>query len=113
MRPYSIYIAFISWGGGGKRRPVLVLSEADGFVSVFRITSQFAGKSPGIQAHYLEIIDRQQAGLDKQSYIDTGKIVELPIKSIITSNPIGHLSAEDERRLAHFLGVAQMAFERT
>ena len=45
MRPYGIYIAFISWGDGGKRRPVLVLSELDGFVSAFRITSQFERKS--------------------------------------------------------------------
>ena len=103
MQPYGIYIAFISWGGGGKRRPVLVLSEDDGFVSVFRITSQFAGKSHGIQAHYLEIIDWQQAGLEKQSYIDTGKIVELPKEAIISINPIGHLSAADEQRLAQFL----------
>ena len=103
MKPFGIYIAFVSWGAGGKRRPVLVISSTDGFVSVFRITSQYESKSETIRAHYFAIKDWQQAGLDKQSYIDTGEIVELPETSMVNNTPIGHLSTEDKRRLLAFL----------
>jgi len=103
IKPFGIYIAFISWGTGGKRRPVLVILCADGFASVFRITSQYESKSETIRARYFAINDWQQAGLDKQSYIDTGEIVELPETSIINDTPIGYLSLEDKQRFISFL----------
>jgi len=35
MNPYSLHIAYVSWGGDGKRRPVLVLSSDQKEVAVF------------------------------------------------------------------------------
>jgi hypothetical protein len=67
MKPYEIYIAFISWGTGSKRRPVLFLEEEDGYARVFRITSQYTGKSDAVRSQFLEIMDWRQAGLSKQS----------------------------------------------
>jgi len=39
MNPYDLHIAYVSWGDGGKRRPVLVLSSDQKEVAVFQITS--------------------------------------------------------------------------
>jgi hypothetical protein len=103
MKPFEIYVALVSWGSGGKYRPVLVISELDGYVSVFRITSQYENKSERIQAKYFIINEWQKAGLDKQSYIDTGEIVDLPETVFNRSKPIGCLAIEDKRRLIEFL----------
>lgn len=102
MNPFEVYIAYVSWGDGGKRRPVLVLSKQESEVSVFRITTQYQNKSSAIQSKYLIINDWRQAGLDKLSYIDISKVIDLPITTVETS-PIGELSAEDKQRLLELL----------
>jgi len=102
MKPFEIYIAYISWGDDGKRRPVLVWSKQENEVSVFGITTQYQNKSAAIQSKYLAINDWQQAGFDKQSYIDTCKIIDIPITTVDII-PIGELSAEDKQRLIDFL----------
>lgn len=98
MNPYNIHIAYVSWGGDGKRRPVLVLSSDQNEVAVFQITSQYDSKSVAIQAQYVAIDDWAQAGLAKQSYIDIGRIIGLPIATV-QPTPIGKLSDNDLRRL--------------
>ena len=103
MTIFDIYIAFISWGSDGKNRPVLVLEESAGNVTVFTITTQYKNKSVAIRAKYFIINDWQQAGLDSQSYIDTNNTVTLPITAVNTNNPIGKLSASDEIRLIEFI----------
>lgn len=103
MKPFEIYVALVSWGSGGKHRPVLVISESDGYVSVFRITSQYENKSKRVQAKYFIINEWQKAGLEKQSYIDTGEIVDLPKTVLNRSIPIGSLAIEDKKRLIDFL----------
>lgn len=45
MNTYDLHIAYVSWGGDGKRRPVLVLSSDQKEVAVFQITSQYDKKS--------------------------------------------------------------------
>jgi len=97
----EIYISYISWDIGGKRRPVLVLSDDGGVISVYPITSQYKEKSKAIQAQYFVINDWKQAGLDRQSYIDTIDIVELSHSAIASS--IGKLSEADELRFIEFL----------
>ncbi|MCL2363496.1 MAG: type II toxin-antitoxin system PemK/MazF family toxin [Defluviitaleaceae bacterium] len=94
MHPYHLHIAYVSWGGDGKRRPILVLSACKNEVAVFQITSQYDNKSAAIRSRYITIDDWAQAGLAKQSYIDIGKILELPISTIQTT-PIGKLSNND------------------
>ena len=98
MNPYDIHIAYISWGGDGKRRPVLVLSIDQKEVAVFQITSQYDSKSAVIKAQYIAIDDWVQAGLTKQSYIDIGRIIDLPIATV-QPTPIGRLSKSDLNKL--------------
>ena len=98
MKPYNIHIAYVSWGVDGKRRPVLLLSSDEKEASVFRITSQYEGKSDIIQAQYLAIDDWAQAGLSKRSYIDIGKIIDLPVATV-NPTPVGKLSGSDLRKL--------------
>lgn len=103
MKPFGIYVALVSWGSGGKHRPVLVISELGGYVSVFRITSQYENKSVRVQAKYFIINEWQKAGLEKQSYIDTIEILDLPKTVFNRSMPIGCLTIEDKKRLIEFL----------
>lgn len=102
MNPFDVYIAYISWGSDGKRRPVLILFEQTGYVSVFRITSQYQSKSAAIRSKYLAINDWRQAGLDKPSYIDINEVIDLPITTI-DSSPIGKLSERDKQILVETL----------
>ena len=102
MKPFEFYVAYVKWGDGGKRRPVLVLDKQEQDVSVFRITTQYQNKSAAIQKKYLVINDWQQSGLDKPSYIDTSKIIEVPISSV-DALPIGALSVNDKQKLLESL----------
>jgi len=102
MNPYDFHIAYVSWGVDGKHRPVLVLSSDKKDVAVFLITSQYSGKSAAIQSQYIAIDDWTQAGLAKQSYIDIGRIIDLPIATI-QPTPIGKLSENDIRKLLNAL----------
>ena len=104
MNPYDLHIAYVSWGGDGKRRPVLVLSSDQKEVAVFQITSQFDSKSTAIQAQYVVIDDWAQAGLAKQSYIDIGRIIDLPIATV-QPTPIGKLSENDLRKLLNVVNA--------
>jgi len=97
MNPYDLHIA-VAWSSDGKRRPVLVLSADKNEAAVFQITSQYDNKSADIQSQYIAIDDWVQAGLTKQSYIDTGRIIDLPIATI-QPTPIGKLSEKDLRKL--------------
>jgi len=102
MNPYDLHIAYVSWGDDGKRRPVLVLSSNQKEVSVFQITSQYDSKSVNIQFQYVAIDDWKQAGLAKQSYIDIGRIIDLPVTTVQPA-PIGKLSENDLRKLFNFI----------
>ncbi|MCL2171502.1 MAG: type II toxin-antitoxin system PemK/MazF family toxin [Defluviitaleaceae bacterium] len=102
MNPYNLHIAYVSWGGNGKRRPVLVLSANENEVAVFQITSQYGSKSDAIQAQYVAIDDWAQAGLARQSYIDIGRIIDLPIE-VVQPAPIGKLSVKDLNKLLNLV----------
>ncbi|MCL2098848.1 MAG: type II toxin-antitoxin system PemK/MazF family toxin [Oscillospiraceae bacterium] len=103
MDAYEIYVAYISWASGGKRRPVLVIEENAGNVTVFDITTQYQNKSESIRVKYFQINDWRQAGLDMQSYIDTNSTITVSLTAIDSKNPIGRLSAGDEERLIEFI----------
>ena len=103
MKLFELFIANISWDSGSKCRPVLVLQITGNTVSVFPITTQYRNKSKTIQAHYFKIDEWQQAGLDKQSYIDTGMVLDLPLSVFIKKKPIGKLTTADKQRLLKFL----------
>jgi len=103
MRPFEIFITYISWGSGGKNRPVLVLMSNGNSVSVYPITTQYENKNKTIRARYFKMDDWIQAGLAKQSYIDTGTLIKVPLAAISNRNPIGRLTVADKQRLLVFI----------
>ena len=103
MNLFELFIAEISWGSDSKRRPVLVLQINGNTVSVFPVTTQYENKSKAIQAKYFKINDWSLSGLDKQSYVDTGTLLDLPLGVFENKNPIGKLTTTDMQRLLVFL----------
>ena len=105
MLPYEIYIIHMAWGSGGKIRPVMAFIVDAHTACIYQITTQYESKSDEIKALYFKIVDWMQAGLDKQSYIDTGTLITLPINAFKGKKPIGNLSDADKFRLLEFLSV--------
>ena len=103
MNQFEIFITCISWGSGSKKRPVLVLLLNDDSIFVYPITTQYDNKSKLIRAKYFKINDWTQAGLVRQSYIDTGTLIKLPLSVIDNNKPIGRLTITDKQRLLEFL----------
>jgi len=101
MDIYDIYIAYISWGEDGKRRPVLILEQGIHGTTVFNITTRYEGKSEAVRNKYFKINDWQQAGLKSESYIDTNGTVTLPRSSV--ENLLGTLTESDVLRLLKFV----------
>ncbi|MCL2600151.1 MAG: type II toxin-antitoxin system PemK/MazF family toxin [Treponema sp.] len=103
MKPFEIFVAHVSWGSGGKNRPVLVLSSNGGCISVYPITTQYENKSDAIRARYFKMNDWADEGLARQSYIDTGTLIKLPPSAIEKMKPVGRLTAAEKQRLFAFL----------
>ncbi|MDR0842194.1 MAG: hypothetical protein LBP68_02105 [Acidobacteriota bacterium] len=103
MKPFDIFITYVSWKDGGKHRPVLVFSNDDSGACVFGITTQYENKSETIRAKYFRVDDWRQAGLDRQSYVDTFRILKLPPDAVNTTALIGRLTAKDKQRFIEFL----------
>ena len=101
MNIFDIYITYVSWGDGGKRRPVLILEESPDSVKAFNITTHYDDKSEPIRAKYFIINDWKQTGLDRQSYIDTNGTITIPTSAI--DNLVGRLTLADEIRLIEFI----------
>ncbi|MCL1843907.1 MAG: hypothetical protein FWF79_08845 [Defluviitaleaceae bacterium] len=101
MDIYDVYIAYVSWGDGGKRRPVLILEQKAGGVIAFNITTRYECKSQSIRNKFFKIDDWQQAGLSQESYIDTNSTVTLPLSAV--EHPLGILTEADVKRLLAFL----------
>ena len=100
---FDIFIVNISCGSGSKNRPVLVLALNDISVLVYPITTQYDNKSELIKVRYFKMNDWIQEGLAKQSYIDTGTLIKLPLSVIGNKSPIGRLTTEDKQKLLEFL----------
>jgi hypothetical protein len=100
---FDIYIAYVSWQGGGKSRPVLVMGQTDNSIIAFNITTQYENKSEEIRKKYFKIEDWEQAGLHKQSYVDTKDKITLLISSVDVENPVGVLTENDMEKLVKFL----------
>lgn len=102
MKTNDIATAYISFPGGGKRRPVFVISDKYGIVRFYKITSKYAEKSKKIQKMYFPIDHWQEAGLNKKSYIDTITVGRIN-KHDFELKIIGRLVPEDVRKLEAFL----------
>ena len=103
MNIFDIFIAYISWGNEGKKRPVLILEQQTTVVNVFNITTQYENKSDAIRSKYFKITDWKQAGLDKQSYVDTNIVRDLPPTAFDGKSAIGKLSESDMKKFLEFL----------
>jgi hypothetical protein len=103
MNIFDIYIAYVLWGDRGKMRPVLILEKKEKTVYVFNITTQYENKSDKIRNKYFKINDWEQAGLDKQSYVDTNTIRNLSLAALKDRAIIGSLTESDAERLIEFL----------
>ena len=103
MKPFDIFITYMAWGGGGKERPVLAFILGDNTVDIYQITTKYEDKSEAIKAQYFKINDWIQAGLNSQSYIDTGTLITLVLETFKDKTPIGELSEADKKRFLEFL----------
>jgi hypothetical protein len=103
MTPFEIYVIHMTWGRGGKIRPVLAFIVSENSVDVYQITSKYEDKSREIKSLYFKIHDWSQAGLNKQSYVDTGTLISLSINTFEDKKPIGKLTENDKLRLLDFL----------
>ena len=103
MKPFNIFITYMSWDGGGKDRPVLAFIVGDDAVDVYQITTKYEDKSESIRAQYFKINDWAQSGLDKPSYINTGTLISLSTTAFKGKKPIGKLTKSDKLRLLEFL----------
>ena len=102
MKIFDIYVAYVTWGSGGKKRPVLILEQKTSVVTVFTITTQYTTKSEAVRSKYYVINDWAQAGLYAQSYVNTEHTVTLPITAL-DAKPIGKLTKNDAQGLLAFL----------
>ena len=103
MNIFDIFIAYVSWGINGKIRPVLILSQTSNAVKAFNITTRYENKSESVRSKYFKINDWRQAGLSKQSYIDTNDTVTVPLSSVDVAHPVVTLTLPDIQRLLEFL----------
>ncbi|MCL2574303.1 MAG: hypothetical protein FWE34_07125 [Defluviitaleaceae bacterium] len=100
MHPFEIYIAFLSWGDGGKDRPVLILRCGNDGILVYPITTQYESKSETIKYKLFEIKDWELSGLHKVSYIDTGELARVSVYAINTHSPNRQTYYQGQRKAA-------------
>ena len=108
MEAFSLHIAHVYWGEEGKRRPVLIFSQREDKVTVFKITTQYQHKSETVRRNLFEITDWKSSGLSKPSFIDIGGLIVMPM-ALVGAYPIGKLSDKDKARLEKLLTERQHA----
>ncbi len=104
MRTSDIAIAFVSWPGDGQRRPIFIISDRNGMIMFYKITSKYQNKSPRIRKRYFPIEHWRDTGLNKQSYIDTITVGRLS-KRQFQLRVIGRLTMEDAKQFERFLEI--------
>jgi len=85
-----------------KFRPTLFIETNNNNVEIYKIMSQYKTKSDFMKSKYFEIVDFEDAGLYKLSWIDTFKKYRVGV-SKFNIRRIGTLSKEDIKRFAEFL----------
>jgi hypothetical protein len=104
VNEFDLYITYVPWDeGGGKTRPVLVLARGEKLVSIFKITTQYENKSERVRAKYFKINEWEEAGLHKQSYVDTTATRNIPLTAFQNKQSIGRLTKSDVARLIKFM----------
>ncbi|PTO34762.1 type II toxin-antitoxin system PemK/MazF family toxin [Enterococcus mundtii] len=104
----TVYVAFTD-KGGGKRRPILVVSDKRDRVEFFGITSQYEKKSEKIKKVYFPITEWEKTGLKKQSWIDVGSLKAIQKSNEnISFKKVGMLSVSDTKKLNQFIERLQI-----
>lgn len=103
MKTNDVAIAYVSWPGGGKRRPVYIIDADNGIITFFKVTSKYAEKSDAIKRWYYPIQNWRECGLRKPSYIDTISTGQIMIDAGINVDIIGHLALADQDGVRQFL----------
>lgn len=95
----EIYLAEIPYEDRNqvKYRPALVVSVGEEDVTVFKITSK------QIKKYYYPIQEWNQAGLNRQSYVDIHRTFTLPQKVVFKRPPLGKLTLDDTVNLFEFI----------
>lgn len=104
MKSNDIAISFVQFTNSntGKVRPLLLLQVKDDEALVFKITSKYENKSNAVKEKYYPIQKWKEAGLVKQSYIDTySPAAFIPVDEI--KRIIGTLQPVDVIGLESFL----------
>ncbi|MDR1606562.1 MAG: hypothetical protein LBS41_05565 [Streptococcaceae bacterium] len=112
MQEFDIIIAKVPFGDSEdyKWRPVFILSVAGQAVKFLRITTKFETKSAYMQSKYFEIIDYIEAGLNRQSWIDTFRAY--PLDDInFKLHVLGRLTKRDFDRFIDFLSGTDFLIE--
>ena len=77
----------------------------DDSVDVYQITTKYESKSDAVRAQCFKITDWAQAGLDAQSYVDTGTLISQSKAVFNNKTPIGELTENDKLRFLEFLNA--------
>ena len=76
MKPFDVFITYISWGGScSKKHPVLAFALGGNTIDIYRITTKYANKSEAIRANLFKIDDWAECGLTSESYVDIGTLI--------------------------------------
>ena len=104
MEDFVIIIAIVPFEDSEvyKWRPVFILSVNGKAIKFLRITTKFDTKSDYIKSKYFEIIDYIEAGLNRQSWIDTFKAYQLNDENF-KIHVLGKLTERDFERFITFL----------
>lgn len=93
----EIYLAEIPYEDRNqvKYRPALIVSVGEEDVTVFKVTSKYQAKSKQMKKYYYPIQKWNQAGLNRQSYVDTHRTFTLPQRIVFKRPPLGKLMLDD------------------
>lgn len=86
----------------GKSRPALVLRINDENLKCFKITGTY-NNSKMAHKYYYKIVNWKSSGLQKQSYIDTHRTIDIDLQHITRVRKFGKLSNYDLIHLKSFL----------
>lgn len=103
LKVNDVCVCYISWNTGGKVRPALIIRTGESSYEVYKITS-LKGHSQATREHRYAIKKWQETGLNKKSYVDFSKRIELS-GMFLTFHQIGHLFQEDQVGLRKAISV--------
>lgn len=97
----TVYVGYEE-NKGGKARPVLVVNTNYKYLDVYRLTTKYRAKSDYIKEQYYKVKKWREAGLYKQSWVDLGRLKQIPIRGVNIKR-IGSLETDDILSMRHQL----------